>query len=97
MQRASAVCPLTNPSLYGSKHRVIQDAVFRHLQLCTKLLIAQIRNFPEPPTPGNFLNCCSANERRTAVQVGGVLQYKCEVYCGVSFSSSLGSQERTAM
>ena len=34
---------------------------------------------------------------RTAVQMGGVLQYKWEAYCGVSLSSKLRSQESTAI
>ena len=37
------------------------------------------------------------NGRRAAVQVGGVLQYKLEVYCGVSLFSMLRSQEHTAL
>ena len=34
------------------------------------------------------------NGRRTAVQIGGALQYKLEMYCGVSLSSKLRSQQR---
>ena len=40
---------------------------------------------------------CGTNRRRTAVQIGGVLQYKLEVYCGVSLSPKLGSQRGTAL
>ena len=40
---------------------------------------------------------CHTNGRRTAVQIGGVLQYKWEVYCWVSLSSRLRSQARPAI
>ena len=32
-----------------------------------------------------------------AVQIGGILQYKLEVYCGVSLSPKLRSQQGTAL
>ena len=35
--------------------------------------------------------------KSTAVQMGGVLQYKWEVHCGVSLSSKLRNQESTAI
>ena len=47
-----------------------------------------LRNFPEP---------AGTNGRRIAVQIGGVLQYKLEVYCGVSLSPKLRSQQGTAL
>ena len=37
------------------------------------------------------------NGRRIAVPIGGVLQYKLELYCGVSLSSRLRSQRGTAL
>ena len=37
------------------------------------------------------------NGRRTAVQIGGVMQYKLEVYCGVSLPPKLRSQRGTAL
>ena len=40
---------------------------------------------------------CHTNGGRTAVQMGGVLQYKWEAYCSVSLSSKLRSQESTAI
>ena len=40
---------------------------------------------------------CRTNGRRTAVRMGGVLQYKWEVYCWVSPSSRLRSQEGPAI
>ena len=39
----------------------------------------------------------STNGRRTAVQIGGVLQYKLAVFCGVSLSPKLRSQRGTAL
>ena len=33
----------------------------------------------------------------SSVQIGGVLQYKLEVYCGVSLSPKLRSQQGTAL
>ena len=45
------------------------------------------------PTPSISQKYCRANGRRTAVQMGGVLQYKWEAYCWVSPSSRLRSQE----
>ena len=58
------------------------------------------RNFPETPTPSTFPKYCRGNGRRTAIQMGGVLQYKWEVYCWVSLSSKESkprSQEGTAI
>ena len=37
------------------------------------------------------------NGTRVAVQIGGVLQYKLVVYCGVSLSPKLRSQQGTAL
>ena len=37
------------------------------------------------------------NGRRTAVQIGGVVQYNLEVYCGVSLYSELRSRQGTAL
>ena len=51
----------------------------------------------EPPTPSISQKYCRTNGRCTAVQVGGILQYKWEVYCWVSLSSSLRSQEGPAI
>ena len=48
------------------------------------------RNFPVTPTPEYF-------PKSTAVQMGGVLPYKWEVYCWVSLSSRLRSQEGPAI
>ena len=42
-------------------------------------------------------NAAGTNGRRTAVQIGGALQYKLEVYCGVSLSPMLISQQGTAL
>ena len=67
------------------------------LFLQTAFWNTKIRNFPEPSTPGIF-------SKVTPVQMGGVLrykrevlQYKWEVYRGVSLSSRLGSQQCTAL
>ena len=54
------------------------------------LVCSLFRNFPEPPTPGVF-------SKVTPVQMGGVLRYIWEVYCGVSLSSRLRSQRGTAL
>ena len=43
--------------------------------------------WPQPPVLSQ--KYCRTNGRRTAVQMGGVLQYKWEVYCWVSLSSRL--------
>ena len=46
------------------------------------------------PNPWYFLkSIAGTNGRRTAVQIGGVLQYKLEVYCGVPFLQSLEASE----
>ena len=45
---------------------------------------------PQPPV--FFQKYCRTNGGRTAVQMGGVLQYKWEAYCRVSLSSKLRSQ-----
>ena len=50
------------------------------------------------PNPQYFSKSSGdTNGGRTAVQMGGVLLYKWEAYCGVSLSSKLRSQERTAI
>ena len=50
------------------------------------------------PNPWYFLkSIAGTNGRRTAVQIGGVLQYKLEVYCGVSLSPKLRSQRGIAL
>ena len=49
------------------------------------------------PTPVLSQKYCRTNGRRTAVQMGGALQYKWEVYCWASLSSKLRSQEGTAI
>ena len=51
--------------------------------------------WPQPPV--FFKKYCRTNGGRTAVQMGGVLQYKWEAYCRVSLSSKLRSQESTAI
>ena len=48
--------------------------------------------------PWNFIkSIAGTNGRRTAVQIGGVLQYKLEVYCDISLSRKLRSQQCTAL
>ena len=47
--------------------------------------------------PVFFQKHCRTNGGRTALQMGGVLQYKWEAYCGVSLSSKFRSQESTAI
>ena len=54
-----------------------------------------IFRWPQPPVFSQ--KYCRTNGRRTAVQMGGVLQYKWEVYCWVSLSSRLRSQEGPAI
>ena len=50
------------------------------------------------PNPRHFLkSIAGTNGRRTAVQIGGVLQYKLEVHCGVSLSPKFRSQQGTAL
>ena len=50
------------------------------------------------PNPWYFLkSIAGTNGRRSAVQMGGVLQYKLEVYCSVSLSPKLSSQRGTAL
>ena len=55
------------------------------------------RNVPVTPTPGTFPKVLPYKWGRTAVQMGGVLQYKWVAYCRVSLSSKLKSQENTAI
>ena len=50
---------------------------------------AEKGRFPPAPSTPTLL--------RTSQQMGGVLQYKWEAYCRVSFSSKLRSQESTAI
>ena len=51
------------------------------------------------PTSGGIFSKVSPVQigRRTAVQMGGVLQYKLEVYCCISISPKLRSQRGTAL
>ena len=71
------------------------DVIF--LQVTMNLPLP-VRNVPVTPTPRIFFEkYCRTNGGRTAVQMGGVLQYKWEAYCRVSLSSKLRSQESTAI
>ena len=54
-------------------------------------LMSETFRWPQPPV--FFQKYCRTNGGRTAVQMGGVLQYKWEVYCRVSLSSKVRSQE----
>ena len=54
------------------------------------------RTFRRPQPPVLSQKYCRKNGRRIAVHIGGVLQYKWEVYCWVSLSSRLRSQEGAA-
>ena len=70
------------------------------MQLLLRLEDAAIENsetFRWPQPPVFFQKYCRTNGGRTAVQMGGVLQYKWEAYCGVSLSSKLRRQESTAI
>ena len=53
--------------------------------------------FRRPQPPVFLQKYCRTNGGRTAVQMGGVLQYKWEAYCGHSLSSKLRSQESVAI
>ena len=59
----------------------------------SKLVLPRSGTFRWPQPQVFSRKYCHTNGRRTAVQMGGVLQYKWEVYCWVSLSSSLRSQE----
>ena len=51
---------------------------------------AEYQELSGTPNPWCFLkSIAGTNGRRTAVQMGGVLQYKLEVHCGVSLSPKL--------
>ena len=78
------------------------DATFlltvRSFLLTVELFYLQLSGtfrWPQPPVFSQ--KYCRTNGRRTAVQMGGVLQYKWEVYWWVSLSSRLRSQERPAI
>ena len=50
------------------------------------------------PNPWYFLkSIAGTNGRRIVVQIGGILQYKLEMYCGVSLSPKLRSHRGTAL
>ena len=72
-------------------------AVFR----CFLLFSLGARKFSEtfrwPQPPVVFQKYCRTSGGHTAVQMGGVLQYKWEAYCRLSLSSKLRSQESTAI
>ena len=72
---------LTSPSL---RYLALFSVNLRYLAL--------VGNFPEPPTTGIFLKSIAGtdgrrlssrrgSQRGTALQMGGVLRYKLEVYC----------------
>ena len=71
----------------------------RTLCCCSEVVGQQLgfRNVSVTPTPSIFPKVLPYKWGRTAVQMGGVLQYKWEAYCGVSLSSKLRSQESTAI
>ena len=56
-----------------------------------------VRNLQEPPTPGILSKVLPVQWGRTAVQIGSVPQYKLEMYCCISLSSRLRSQQDTAL
>ena len=65
-----------------------------------KLVDGKVRNqeLSRNPNPEHFLKIIAGtNGRRTAEQLGGVLQYKWEMYGGVPYSSRLRSQKRVAI
>ena len=49
------------------------------------------------PLALSLKSIAGTNGRRTAVQIGSVLQYKLEAYCGVSLSPKLRSQRGTTL
>ena len=65
-----------------------QRETHSYLIFCCSLFFFQ--ELSGTPNPQYFLKSITGtNGRCTAVQIGGVLQYKLEVYCGVSLSSRL--------
>ena len=59
---------------------------------------SKVRNFPGTPNPWYFLKVLPVQMRGILpVQIGGLLRYKEEAYCGVSLSSRLGSQRGTVL
>ena len=58
-------------------------------------IFSETFRWPQPPV--FFQKYCRTNGGRTAVQMGGVLQYKWEAYCRVSLSSKHRSQESAAI
>ena len=83
--------------LWPSKRALSQQrgsARERGVAFCCQL---QSETFRRSQPPVFFQKYCRTNGRRTAVQMGGVLQYKWEVYSWVSLSSRLRSQESTAI
>ena len=63
----------------------------KHTQICT----SETFRWPQPPV--FFQKYCRTNWGRTAVLMGGVLQYKWEAYCRVSLASKLRCHESTAI
>ena len=62
------------------------------------LFFLVFRNIRNPPNHWYFLrSVAGTNGRRSAVQIGGVPQYKLQVYCSVSLSPELRSQQGTAL
>ena len=55
-------------------------------------------NFPGTPNPSIFSKVLPVQMGGVSpLEIGGVLQYKLEVYCGVSRSPKQRSQQRTAL
>ena len=85
--------------IFGRKKKITpRDGCFLPIRvLCGDFKITLLfRNFPVP-APVLSRKSCRKNGGRAAAHVGGVLQYRWEMYCWASISSRLRTQEGTAI
>ena len=85
-------CPSTAQSSFAEQGT---DQLQHHNAVYLKKEISQ--ELSGTPLHRYFLKGIAGTNGSTAAQIGGVLQYKLEVYCGVSLSPKLRSQQGTAL
>ena len=100
--RSVSSCDLRRKTTIQSYHRGqgcdLGNCVAKTLRCCVCVWKATNQELSGTPNPWYFLkSIASANGRRITSTIGGVLQYKLEVYCGVSLSPKLRSQQGTAL
>ena len=97
VQKKFALCfwPLKVLKVHNYRHSVYRPGGFGN---CSGKSLPTFQELSGTPNPWYFSKVSPVQMGGVPpVQIGGVLQYKLEVYCGVSFSPKLRSQRGTAL